>query len=113
MRNRILILLHNDTLRDLILVIIMALFVLGMASCSCGRMARKIERKCGKNAFVDTLVVRDTVRVQSVKKDTIFKYFQNDTVIIREGRLTMKYFYNSTDSTVYLSGKCDTVFVIR
>jgi hypothetical protein len=36
---------------------------------------------------------------------------QKDTVIIKEGGLTMRYYYNTHDSTIYLSGKCDTIFV--
>jgi hypothetical protein len=44
--------------------------------------------------------------------DTTFYYVQKDTVIVQEGKLVMKYFYNTHDSTVYLKGQClpDTVF---
>lgn len=57
--------------------------------------------------------MHDTIRIASIQRDTVFNYLQKDTVIIKEGRLTMKYFYNTTDSTVYLSGKCDTIRVVR
>jgi hypothetical protein len=96
--------------RLILFLIGIALGLLFMCSCSCERLVKRIDRKCGKHAFTDTLTVRDTVMVPSVQTDTIFKPGR-DTVIIREGRLTMKYFYNSSDSTVYLSGKCDTVYV--
>jgi hypothetical protein len=49
--------------------------------------------------------------INGFQKDTIFNYLVKDTVIIREGGLTMKYFYNTHDSTVYLSGKCDTIYI--
>jgi len=75
----------------------------------------KLKKKCSYVLEKDTVLVHDTFIVSQIKKDTIFKfqYFQKDTVIIKEGRLTMKYFYNTIDSTVYLSGKCDTVKIIR
>lgn len=57
-------------------------------------------------------VIHDTVTTQEVKRDTTFKYFQKDSVIIREGKLVMKYYYNSKDSTVFLQGQClpDTIY---
>ena len=95
----------------LILMIIAIICVL--ASCSCEYHLDKINKKCGKQAFTDTLLVHDTLITKEVKKDTIFKYFQRDTVIIREGKLTMKYYYQSHDSTVYLQGKCLSDTIIR
>lgn len=59
----------------------------------------------------DTINIVDTVVVNGVETDTVFNYRQTDTVIVKEGNLLMKYFYNTHDSTVYLYGKCDTVYV--
>lgn len=93
----------------LILLLILAFF---LANCSCDWHLSRAEKKCG-SIKKDTLTLHDTLTLKEVRKDTIFKYFQKDTVIIREGRLTMKYFYNSHDSTVYLKGQCDTVKIVR
>jgi len=92
--------------------LLLLLFSLFLASCSCEWHGERIQKKCGSSSVKDTIILRDTIRIPSVQTDTIFKPGR-DTVIIREGRLTMKYFYNSSDSTVYLSGKCDTVFITR
>lgn len=93
-------------------IVILSLF---LYSCSCDYHMSKLKKKCSYVLEKDTVLVHDTFIVSQIKKDTIFKfqYFQKDTVIIKEGRLTMKYFYNTIDSTVYLSGKCDTVKIIR
>lgn len=61
----------------------------------------------------DTVYRYDTTFVRESRKDTVFHYLQKDTVIVHEGRLTMKYFYNTHDSTIYLNGKCDTVFIVK
>lgn len=94
---------------------IWTLFVLTVfvQSCSCNYHLKKVKAKCGISSLTDTLWVKDTTFIDRVTKDTLFKYYTRDTVIVREGRLTMKYFYNSHDSTVYLNGRCDTVFVVK
>ena len=92
---------------------IAALLLLFLSSCSCEYYLNKAKSKCGFTTKTDTVYKKDSVFVDRVTKDTLFKYFQRDTVIVREGRLTMKYYYNSHDSTVYLNGKCDTVKIVR
>lgn len=84
-----------------------------VTSCACDYHMGKIRKKCPSILEKDTIRVHDTIRIASVQKDTVFYYYQKDTVIIKEGRLTMKYFYNTTDSTVYLTGKCDTIRVVK
>ena len=84
-----------------------------VTSCSCDYHMGKVKKKCPSILEKDTIRVHDTIRISSVERDSSFYYMQKDTVIIKEGRLTMKYFYNTTDSTVYLSGKCDTIRVVR
>jgi hypothetical protein len=83
-----------------------------LQSCSCDWYLTKAKEKCGSSIVNATITVHDTIKIDKVTKDTVFKQGK-DTVIIREGRLTMKYFYNNKDSTVYLNGKCDTIYVIR
>lgn len=84
-----------------------------VTSCACDYHMGKIRKKCPSILEKDTIRVHDTIKISSVERDSSFYYMQKDTVIIKEGRLTMKYFYNTTDSTVYLSGKCDTIRIIR
>jgi len=88
-----------------------ALIIFLLSSCGCNYHLKRAEAKCGKTVFKDTIHVFDTVRINSVSTFTVFENNRTDTVIIREGRLTMKYFYK--DSLVYLSGKCDTIFLNR
>lgn len=92
---------------------IAVILLLFLSSCSCEYYLNKAKSKCGFTIKADTVYKKDSILVNKVVKDTLFKYFQRDTVIVREGRLTMKYFYNSHDSTVYLNGKCDTIKIIR
>jgi hypothetical protein len=49
---------------------------------------------------------------ERVQADTSFYFYQIDTVVMKQDRLTMKYFFNH-DSTVYLSGECEADTVIR
>lgn len=94
---------------------IIALFMIicTASSCDCQYHLKRAKKKCGIISQSDTTYVHDTTLVASVQRDTVFHYYQKDTVIVREGRLTMKYFYNTKDSTVYLNGKCDTVFIVK
>lgn len=61
----------------------------------------------------DTILKIDTVIVYGYKLDTVFYYKQTDTIIKKENGVTIKYFYNIKDSTVYLEGKRDTITIIR
>lgn len=80
-------------------------------SCTCERKLDNVLKKCPELLVNDTIKIRDTIVINGVQKDTVFNYLVKDTVIIREGGLTMKYFYNTHDSTIYLSGKCDTIYI--
>jgi len=90
-----------------IFLVMLAMFVF---SCSCDYHMTRVKKKCSKSFLSDTTYVRDTIYSTSVKKDSLFFFNQKDTVVIREGKLVMKYFYN--DSTVYLKGECltDTIY---
>jgi hypothetical protein len=99
-----------DWLQALIFGLVLA-FVLFLASCSCEYHLKKAKAKCSLDQLTDTIWKKDSVFVDRVHKDTAFYYNQTDTVIIKEGRLTMKYFYR--DSTVFLSGTCDTIKIIK
>jgi hypothetical protein len=73
---------------------------------SCGQ---KTWTKRGyKNGWITSEIKYDTIITDSVSKDTVFRFgVIRDTVVLKEDKLTVKYFYNTSDSTVYLSGKCD------
>ncbi len=83
-----------------------------LGSCTPQQRIARILKRHPELIKSDTIFKRDTIYTVSVEKDTVFNYYTKDTVVIREGKLTMKYFYNDHDSTVYLKGKCeaDTVY---
>lgn len=53
----------------------------------------------------DTVFRMDTVYIPYKQVDSVFYYNQKDTVIIKEGGVIVKYFFNTKDSTVYLKGE--------
>jgi len=93
-----------------ILFVCLITLVILCNACGCEYHLAKAKKKCNQSFLSDTTYVRDTIFTKEVKRDTTFFYNQKDTVVIREGKLIMKYFYR--DSTVFLRGEClpDTVF---
>jgi len=85
------------------------LLIVFLSGCGCNYHLKRIQKKCGVDR--DTVYRTDTIFIPKVHTDSIFYYNQTDTVIVKEGRLTMRYFYH--DSLVYLSGECDTVSVVK
>jgi hypothetical protein len=76
-------------------------------------------RKClsGGNVIYDTLHVRDTLYSERVKTDTIFSTKEltiRDTIIKKEGKLTIRYVKMPGD-TVFLDGVCesDTLYITK
>lgn len=89
-----------------------ALLLVLLLLCACSaekRLYRLIKRNPGL-VKTDTIFRSDTTIIPEYSKDTVFVPGR-DTVIIREGKLTVKYFH--TDSVVYLSGKCDSTKDIK
>lgn len=82
-------------------------------SCSPQKRLNRLLKAHPELVKKDTIWRLDTTIIKEVKTDSVFHYLQPDTLTIVKDRLTMKYFYNVKDSTVYLSGKCDTVFVVK
>lgn len=82
-----------------------------MASCGCNYHLKKVQSKCGFTTKVDTLTLHDTIKTERTIKDTLFKHTK-DTVVLKQNNLTVKYFYNTKDSTIYLQGKCDTIIKV-
>lgn len=78
------------------------LILMTLAFTSCGR--KQWQNRGERNGWIETKA--DTILTETVEKDTIFDWRTvKDTVILRQDKLTVKYFH--TDSLVYLSGKCD------
>lgn len=90
------------------LLIIISVF---LNSCSCNYYLKKVQSKCGYTSKTDTLTLHDTITTERTIKDTLFKY-SSDTVVLKQNNLTVKYFYNTKDSTIYLQGKCDTIIKV-
>lgn len=90
------------------LLVIISLF---FASCGCNYHLKKVQSKCGYTTKIDTLTLHDTITTERTIKDTLFKHTK-DTVVLKQNNLTVKYFYNTKDSTIYLQGKCDTVIKV-
>lgn len=93
-----------------LLAVACAMLIILCNGCDCNYHLKQAKKKCGQSLLSDTIRIHDTIYSKSVDHDTTFFYNQKDTVIIKEGRLIMKYFYN--DSTVYLKGECltDTIY---
>jgi hypothetical protein len=91
------------------LLIISIIFI---CSCSPQKRIARILKHHPELVKSDTVFRPDTVITKLVQKDTSFHFFQPDTVFIKEGKLTYKYFLRH-DSTVYLDGKCDPDTIIR
>lgn len=104
----------NNNLKNYFWLILLAIsLIVILTRCGCNYHLKKVKRKCNQSLLTDTIYRHDTTYIRSVETNTVFHYQQKDTVIIKEGRLTMKYYYNSHDSTVYLNGKCDTIRIIK
>jgi hypothetical protein len=95
------------TLRLTLLLTILLKF----SSCDCNYHLERARSKCGIKNLTDTIHKIDTVITKYVDHDTTFYYNQKDTVIVKEGKLIMKYFYN--DSTVYIKGECISDTIIK
>jgi hypothetical protein len=67
-----------------------------------------IKRFCTNDTT--TLIIRDTIRTETVKHDTSFIY-KGDTVTITKDKLVIRYF--RVNDTTYISGECigDTIYL--
>ena len=59
----------------------------------------------------DTVIRIDTIRYDGVQHDTVLQNIvTNDTIILRDKQLEIRYYNDG--KTVYLKGKCDTVYKV-
>jgi hypothetical protein len=86
------------------IIIILALTTL----VSCYTKQGAIKRFCTNDTT--TLIIRDTIRTETVKHDTSFIY-KGDTVTITKDKLVIRYF--RVNDTTYISGECigDTIYL--
>lgn len=98
-----------NTLLKITIGLILLYILIAVTSCG-----QKSWTKRGYNhGWIKSEIKYDTFYTDSVTKDTVFRFgVVRDTVVIKEDKLTVKYFYNSNDSTVYLYGKCDPDSII-
>jgi hypothetical protein len=77
---------------------------------SCYTKQGAIKRFCSNDTT--TLVIRDTIRTETVKHDTSFIY-RGDTVTITKDKLVIRYF--RVNDTTYISGECigDSIYITR
>jgi hypothetical protein len=77
---------------------------------SCYTKQGAIKRFCSNDTT--TLVIRDTIRTETIKHDTSFIY-RGDTVTITKDKLVIRYF--RVNDTTYISGECigDSIYITR
>ena len=95
-----------------LLVLIVLLFFLGACSPS-ERLSRIIRNHPELATKSDTTFRIDTITILPASTDTVIYYKQTDTVIVKENGVTVKYYYNTRDSTVFLHGERDTILIIK
>lgn len=87
-------------------IFVLLLVTFSVSRCTCNYHMKRIQKKCPLKS--DTVVVMDTITINSSSVDTIFKFsplVQRDTLVIRENGVVVKYFYNTKDSTVFIKGE--------
>ena len=83
------------------------LILLLLSSCSAKWHMNKALLKDPRIMIPDTTVTYDTVYRVVPQVDTVFEYFTTrDTIVFVKDSVTIKYFHNTTDSTVYLAADC-------
>jgi len=96
-------------MKKLISLLLLLVFV---SSCDVEQRLARIVKRHPELIKRDTVRVIDTIVVKGVTKDSTFYYRTSDTVIIQKDKLEIKYFFNNSDSTVFIQGQCkgDTIY---
>lgn len=92
----------------LAMVLIIGLF----QGCSCNWHLKQASKKCPSLVVRDTILVHDSILVDKITTDTIFRSQIGDTITITKDRLKIKY-VNLPGDSVYIQGECDSIFVNR
>lgn len=98
-------------MKKLTIAILLATVLIG---CSPERRLQRLVKRYPHLLAKDTITIRDTFITKEVSKDTVFNLSNSrDTVVIKQDKLTIKYFYNRQKDSVYLQGKCDADTVVK
>ncbi len=92
---------------------IQIILVFLLISCSPQRRLNRLVKKHPELITMDTIVVRDTVIVESYNYDTTTIIRMHDTTtVINNEKLILKYFYDTLRETIYHDVECigDTVY---
>lgn len=93
----------------LFLACLSILLILG--GCNPSKRLQRLLKRNPSLIKVDTIYKQDTIYSESVSKDSTFNLFQTDTIVLKQDKLIIKYYFNH-DSTIYLKGeyKADTIY---
>lgn len=95
-----------------ILFIIIIFIVCCLSSCSAEKRMSRLIKNNPQLVKTDTIWRKDTIYTKGESKDSSFFFYQTDTVVLKQDKLTVKYVFNR-DSTVFISGKCDPDTVVK
>lgn len=96
--------MKRNAIKHIIFSLLTMIILMGVMSCGQKSWSKRGYRK----GWIKSDTIINTIYIKESKSDTIFKnHIVRDTVIIKDNKLTVRYFYNTKDSTVYLDGKCD------
>ena len=107
--------MKKTTIVRIILWLFLFSFMLVVVSCTPQQRLNKLKKKHPYLFQTDTLIVRDTVRTETVKKDTSFLFTNShDTVTIIKDQLIVKVVKLPGDS-IWIEGTCkgDTIYLER
>lgn len=92
-------------------IAVLIMLMLFLNSCSAEKRLARLLRHHPGLVKVDTVWGKDTIVIRERRIDTLFYYAQTDTIIKEQNGAVIKYYFNSSDSTVFLEGKCkgDTI----
>lgn len=77
---------------------------------SCYTKKKAIEKFCKSDSV--SIIVHDTIKTETITTDTVFSTML-DTVIIKEGKLSIRYI--KVRDSVYINGECegDTIYLTK
>lgn len=90
--------------------------VLILASCTPQKRLNRLVKKHPELIKVDTLSVHDTIHIETIKADTVFKdttflRLLRDTITVVNDRLTIKQYYYR--DSIFIEGECKGDSIIR
>ena len=101
---------HKSILR-LFTCVLTAFILFGCNPC---KRASKLLTRHPKCLSVDSVEIHDTITVDGVQHDTLFKLSEvHDTLVIKKDRLTIKHYYDHKTDSVYIDGECEEEIIYR